>query len=71
MSFIFNKLAIPDVVSITPKIFDDDRGYFFENFHDSIFSSSDFSSDLVVDLSLLADLEKYFPASTMGTWERG
>ena len=33
------------------------------------FSRSDFSSDLVVDLSLPADLEKYFPASTIGTGE--
>ena len=33
------------------------------------FSRSNFSSDLAVDLSLPADLEKYFPASTMGSGE--
>ena len=41
--------------------------YFLNEFR--FFSSSDFSSDLVVDLSLLADLEKYFPASTIGSGE--
>ena len=38
-------------------------------FNDFRFFRSNFSSDLVVDLSLPADLEKYFPASTIGTGE--
>lgn len=40
MSFIFTKTSIPDVLSITPKVFNDDRGYFFENFHNSIFTQN-------------------------------
>jgi dTDP-4-dehydrorhamnose 3,5-epimerase len=40
MSFIFKKLSIPDVVLIEPKIFSDKRGYFFENFKESIFFSN-------------------------------
>ena len=37
MSFIFKPLRIPDVISITPHLFNDDRGYFFENFNHSAF----------------------------------
>ena len=37
MSFIFNPLRIPDVISITPHLFNDERGYFFENFNHSTF----------------------------------
>tara|TARA_B110000438_G_scaffold76175_1_gene76250 strand:+ start:1280 stop:1834 length:555 start_codon:yes stop_codon:yes gene_type:complete len=37
MSFIFNSLRIPDVISITPHLFNDERGYFFENFNHSTF----------------------------------
>jgi len=33
MSFIFKQLKIPDVISITPHLFNDERGYFFENFN--------------------------------------
>ena len=33
MSFIFNPLRIPEVISITPNLFNDERGYFFENFN--------------------------------------
>jgi len=40
MSFIFKKLSIPEVVLIEPKIFSDKRGYFFENFKESIFFSN-------------------------------
>jgi dTDP-4-dehydrorhamnose 3,5-epimerase len=37
MSFTFNPLRIPDVISITPHLFNDERGYFFENFNHSRF----------------------------------
>ena len=33
MSFIFKQLKIPDVISIMPHLFNDERGYFFENFN--------------------------------------
>ena len=39
MSFIFNPLRIPDVISITPTLFNDERGYFFENFNHSSFKN--------------------------------
>ena len=47
MSFIFTKTSIPDIISITPKIFDDDRGYFFENFHNSIFTQNNIEQNIV------------------------
>ena len=40
MSFIFNPLRIPDVISITPHLFNDERGYFFENFNHSKFKQN-------------------------------
>ena len=40
MSFIFNPLRIPDVISITPHLFNDERGYFFENFNHSKFNQN-------------------------------
>lgn len=33
----YEKLAIPDVILITPKLFEDDRGFFFESFRQSDF----------------------------------
>ena len=40
MSHIFKQLKIPDVISITPHIFNDERGYFFENFNHSKFNQN-------------------------------
>jgi len=34
------RLAIPDVLLIEPKIFGDDRGFFFESFHQKIFEET-------------------------------
>jgi len=47
MSFIFKKLAIPDVISITPHIFNDERGYFFENLRNSIFQQNEINTNFV------------------------
>ncbi len=33
----FEKLAIPDVVLFTPKVFGDDRGFFYESFNEQAF----------------------------------
>jgi dTDP-4-dehydrorhamnose 3,5-epimerase len=33
----FEKLAIPDVVLFTPKVFGDERGFFFESFNENVF----------------------------------
>ncbi|MCK2111292.1 dTDP-4-dehydrorhamnose 3,5-epimerase [Pseudomonas juntendi] len=33
-------LAIPDVILFTPKVFGDDRGFFFESFNAKVFSES-------------------------------
>ena len=40
MNHILKKLSIPEVILIEPKIFSDKRGYFFENFKESIFFSN-------------------------------
>lgn len=47
MSFVFDKLTIPDVMSITPHIFHDERGYFFENFNHSIFKHNQIIDNFV------------------------
>jgi dTDP-4-dehydrorhamnose 3,5-epimerase len=37
---IFTPTAIPDVIVIEPKVFGDDRGFFFESFSESAFSAA-------------------------------
>ena len=49
MPFTFKKLAIPDVVLVSPKIFSDDRGFFYENFQKSSFSSAGITKQFVQD----------------------
>ena len=34
------KLSIPDVILFTPKVFGDDRGYFYESFHHANFEAA-------------------------------
>jgi len=40
MTFRFQRLKIPDVIVIEPRVFSDNRGYFFENFKEEEFSSN-------------------------------
>lgn len=40
MPIIVTPTAIPDVLIIEPKVFDDDRGWFFESFNDRDFSAA-------------------------------
>ena len=40
MNFIFKKLSIPEVILIEPKLFFDERGFFFENFKEENFISN-------------------------------
>jgi dTDP-4-dehydrorhamnose 3,5-epimerase len=40
MNFIFKKLSIPEVILIEPKLFFDERGFFFENFKEDDFNSN-------------------------------
>jgi dTDP-4-dehydrorhamnose 3,5-epimerase len=40
MSFTFKKLRIPEVILVEPKVYSDERGFFFENFKESEFSSN-------------------------------
>ena len=49
MPFSFKKLEIPDVILVTPKIFPDDRGFFFENFQKSTFSTNGIDKQFVQD----------------------
>lgn len=36
----YEKLAIPDVVLFTPKVFGDERGFFFESFNQNVFEQA-------------------------------
>jgi dTDP-4-dehydrorhamnose 3,5-epimerase len=36
----FEKLSIPDVVLFTPKVFGDERGFFFESFRQEVFEAA-------------------------------
>ena len=47
MSFIFNSLRIPDVISITPHLFNDERGYFFENFNHFAFKQDNIDLNFI------------------------
>ena len=40
MLFTFQRLEIPDVILITPKVFGDDRGFFMETYKDSEFKAN-------------------------------
>ena len=49
MAFKFNKLEIPDIVTITPQSFSDNRGFFFETFKESEFAQNGIISKFVQD----------------------
>jgi dTDP-4-dehydrorhamnose 3,5-epimerase len=40
MSFTFKRLSIPEVILIEPKLYSDNRGFFFENFKEKDFFSN-------------------------------
>jgi dTDP-4-dehydrorhamnose 3,5-epimerase len=45
----FTPTKIPDVLQITPRIFEDDRGFFFESFQARLFESQGVHMDFVQD----------------------
>lgn len=49
MPFVFQKLKIPDVIIITPKIFMDARGFFIETFKQSDFAQNGIKEHFVQD----------------------
>jgi len=49
MSFNFKRLEIPDVILVAPKLFPDDRGFFFESFKESDFLSNGIKDKFVQD----------------------
>ena len=49
MKFIFQKLKIPELILVTPKIFSDERGYFFENYKTSEYFSNGITTKFVQD----------------------
>ena len=49
MPFIFEKLKIPEVIAITPRIFKDSRGIFFESFKQSEFAINRITDVFVQD----------------------
>ncbi len=46
---IFTRLAIPDVILITPTVFSDDRGFFIESYHHEKFRQGGITDTFVQD----------------------
>ena len=44
---IFTPLSIPDVILIEPKVFLDDRGFFFESWRKEVFQQAGISAEFV------------------------
>ncbi len=49
MPFTFKKLDIPEVILVEAKVFSDDRGFFLENFKESVFTSNGIDTRFVQD----------------------
>ena len=49
MSMKVEKTTIPDVLILTPKVFDDERGFFMESYNQNIFKNVGISLDFVQD----------------------
>jgi dTDP-4-dehydrorhamnose 3,5-epimerase len=49
MSFNFKKLDIPDVILVEPISFNDDRGYFFENYNEFNFNENGIKTKFIQD----------------------
>ena len=49
MTFSFQSLSISDVILIEPVSYMDERGYFLENFHQSIFEENNIKTKFVQD----------------------
>ncbi len=47
MGFTFEKTALPGVVLITPQVFQDERGYFFESYKKSDFASNGIREEFI------------------------
>ena len=45
----FTKTAIPDVVLIEPRVFEDGRGFFYESYHKKIFAANGIAEEFVQD----------------------
>ena len=49
MSMKVEKTTIPDVLILTPKVFDDERGFFLESYNQNIFEDAGISLEFVQD----------------------
>ncbi len=49
MPFEFEKTSIPDVILITPKVFEDERGFLFETYEKSAFEKAGICGDFVLN----------------------
>ena len=54
------RLAIPDVIQIQPRVFPDDRGYFFESFN-----AGGFHDDTGLDVTFVQDNQSYSKAGVL------
>jgi len=49
MNFIFERLAIPEVILIKPRVFEDERGFFMETYKESEFKANGIDVSFVQD----------------------
>jgi dTDP-4-dehydrorhamnose 3,5-epimerase len=49
MPFIFNRLSIPEIIIIEPKLFGDERGFFMETYKHSDFAEAGIKENFVQD----------------------
>ncbi len=49
ISSMFEKTPIPDLIIFTPRIFEDERGYFFESYNERLFADAGITARFVQD----------------------
>ena len=49
MSMKVEKTTMPEVLILTPKVFDDERGFFLESYNKNIFEDAGISQEFVQD----------------------
>ena len=55
MNSVFKKLSIPEVILIEPKIFSDNRGFFFENFKENLLNKSFFENEKLIIVNRVSE----------------
>jgi len=74
MPFSFQKLAIPEVVLIEPRVFEDDRGFFMETYKMPDFAAAGIKANFVQEnqsrsvKGVLRGLHYQNPPYAQGSW---